>query len=280
MIRFATYLFESLHAFEESKLLRKLLALFAIYKCIYWILDYSLLFSDHSMVYKNNIAVPVWQWPAFVLYKSHSAILPMIFLGIVVVMSLYILISKKTFRSAFFILWIAVVNMINNVYCAISAGDVLFQHLLFFCIFLSDGSSGNNAFKNSLDLIIHNTGVIAIRLQICIVYFYAALAKILDQDWLDGNAVNMTLAVYDYSLPFSYDGYGGIGEFLNYLVILYQLLFPVLVWIRPIKKWYLLAGIIQHLFIAFVIGLPSFGLIMIAAYAIFFFPFSKTRKTS
>jgi hypothetical protein len=81
-------------------------------------------------------------------------------------------------------------------------------------------------------------------------------------------------------MPFSYDGYGMPGRILNYLVIWYQLLFPVLVWIKPIKKWYLLAGIVQHLFIAFVLGLPSFGLIMIVAYAIFYHPFSKTRKTS
>jgi len=38
----------------------------------------------------------------------------------------------------------------------------------------------------------------------------------------------------------------------------------------------LLLGIIQHLFIAFVLGLPSFGFMMIISYAIFYVPIKKT----
>ena len=59
---------------------------------------------------------------------------------------------------------------------------------------------------------------------------------------------------------------------LNYTVIAYQLLFSVFVWIQPLKKWFLLIGVVQHLFIAFILGLPSFGLIMIVAYAVFHKP--------
>jgi len=274
--RITAYLFDKLHAIDEARLVRKLLALFTIYKCIFWIVDYNLLFAEHSMIYKHDTFVPLWQWPAFILYKSHSITAPMLFLGIAISMSLYILFSGKTFRLAFFILWLVVVNIINNTYCATTAGEMLFQHMLFFCVFLSDGNLKKNSFVNGFDLVFHNSGIIALRAQICLVYFYAAFAKIFDQDWLDGNAVNMTLAVHDYSLPFSYDGFGLTGKILNYLVLTYQLFFLILVWFKKIKKWFLLIGVFQHLFIAFVIGLPSFGLIMIVAYAAFYAPFKKT----
>jgi hypothetical protein len=278
--KLVTYFFDKLQAFEEALVLRKTLVLYIIFKSIYWLWDYDLLFSDHSMIYKNDVPVPVWQWPAFILYRSHSMSLPMIFLGMLIMVSLYVLFSKKTFRLAFFILWIIMVNMINSVYCAASAGDMLSQHLLFFCIFLSDGSAKTTALGQALDTVFHNSGLIALRVQVCIVYFYAALTKLFDQDWINGDAINITLAIHDYSLPVLYEGYGGIGKVLNYLVLWYQLLFPVLVWIKPIKKWYLLIGILQHLFIAFALGLPSFGFIMIVAYAIFYVPYSKTQKTS
>jgi hypothetical protein len=278
--KIVTYFFDQRRAFEETKLLRKLLALFAFYKCIYWIWDYKLLFAEHSMVYKHASVIPIWQKPAFLLYTSYSNVLPMLFLGLATAMSLYLLFSEKAFRLVFFLLWISIVNIINNTYCASSAGDKLFENLLFFCIFLADGNSKGTPFLNSLDMAFHNSGLIALRFQVCLVYLFAAIAKLPNEDWMDGNAVNMTLAVHDYSLPIAYEGYGTIGKVLNYLVIWYQFLFPVLVWIRPIKKWYLLVGILQHLFIAFVLGLPSFGLIMIVAYAIFYAPISKTQKTS
>jgi hypothetical protein len=52
-------------------------------------------------------------------------------------------------------------------------------------------------------------------------------------------------------------------------VLGYQLLFPVLVWIKKIKKMFLLLGILMHLYIAFVMGLVEFGSVMIISYIIF-----------
>jgi hypothetical protein len=189
--RLITYFFDGLHGFEEGKLLRKLLAVFAIYKAVFWIVDYKALFSEQSMVYRNDVPVPFWQWPAFLLFKSHSHVLPILFLGLLIAVSLYVLFSERTCRLAFFILWIIVVNIINHVYCATSAGDMLFQHFLFFCIFLSDAAPKASELKQNLDSAIHNTGIVALRLQVCIVYFYAALAKLSDQDWINGDAVNI-----------------------------------------------------------------------------------------
>lgn len=275
MTSVVTYFFDELYAFKESQWLRKLLAVFSIYKCVYWILDYSLLFSADSITYKNNLSLPFWQKPAFLLYGSDSVTLPMSFLGITFLVALYILLSGRKFRLAFFILWFCIVNINNNVYTTLSAGDYLFQHLLFFCIFLSDSTEKATAFKNGIDISFHNAGIIALRLQVCIVYFYAAYAKLLDPDWMNGTAVNGTFSVHEFSMPFLYESDGLTGIVLNYLVIGYQVLFPLLVQLKKIKKWFLLIGVIQHLFIAFVIGLPSFGFIMIIAYSIFYVPGTK-----
>jgi hypothetical protein len=238
-------------------------------------MDYNLLFSVNSIIYKNVVSLPFWQKPAFVLFFSDSVSLPMSFLGVTVLTAIYVLVSRTNFRLAFFILWFCILNINNNVYSTLSAGDHLFQQLLFFSIFLSDGHQKHSPFKTDLDISVHNAGIIALRLQVCIVYFYAALAKLQDTDWLNGTAVGTTFAVHHYSSPFLYDSNGLLSVCMNYLVIGYQLLFPALVWIRSIKKWFLFIGVVQHLFIAFVIGLPSFGFIMIISYAIFYVPGSK-----
>lgn len=193
--------------------------------------------------------------------------------------ALYVLFSGKALRLAFFILWFGIMNINNNVYCTLSGGDYLFQHFLFFCIFLSNGSPKQSQLYSSLDTALHNTGVIAMQVQVCLVYFLAGYAKVIDADWLNGTAVNDVFSVRDYSLPFLYGSDAAFGKELNFLVIGYQLLFPILVWIDRIKKWFLLFGVLQHLFIAFVMGLPSFGFIMIIAYAIFYAPGRQTKNS-
>ncbi len=271
-----TYLFEQFHFIDEAKWLRKLLALFVVYKCFYWFCDYSLLFSADTMVFKNDTVLPFWQWPAFVLFRSDAGIVPMLFLTITFIVALYAFFSGGKLRLAFFILWFGVLNINNNVYPTLSGGDYLCQHLLFFCIFLSNTRPKLSVIHTSLDVVFHNMGMIALRVQICLVYFLAGYAKLLDVDWVNGNAISDSLAVHDYSAPFFYETSGTVGQVLNYLVIWYQLLFPILIWIKKIKKLYLLVGVLQHLFIVFTMGLPSFGFIMIVAYAAFYAPFKKT----
>lgn len=276
MNKIVTYFFNQLHFTDEAKWLRKLLAFFVIYKCFYWFSDYSLLFSGESIVFKNDTILPFWQWPAFVLFRSDSGIVSVVFLGLTFLAALYVLFSGERLRLAFLILWFGILNINNNVYPTLSGGDYLFQHLLFFCIFLSNTKPKLSAVYSSLDVALHNTGMIALRVQLCLVYFLAGYAKLLDADWVNGDAITDSLAVHDYSAPFFYKTSSSIGQVLTYLVILYQLLFPILIWIKKIKKWYLLVGVVQHLFIAFAMGLPSFGFIMIVAYAIFYVPFKKT----
>ena len=269
-----TYFFKEYRHVQEAQLLQKLLALFVLYKCFYWSLDFELLFSENSIVYFNETQIAAWRLPVFILFIAKSSFLSALFIVVAVISALNILFFKKQLRLTFFILWLIVGNINNYIFCSLSAGEYLFQHLLFFAMFLS---AGNNLKYADLDRAFHNTGVIALRIQVCLVYFLAGYAKLTDADWLSGNAVNGIFKVYDFSLPFLYQG-SSLGSFLTYTVIAYQLLFPVLVWLKKIKKCFLLIGVLQHLFIAFIIGLPSFGFIMIVAYAIFYSPYSKSKN--
>jgi hypothetical protein len=101
----------------------------------------------------------------------------------------------------------------------------------------------------------------------------AGYTKLLDPNWIVGDAISNIFKIHDYNIPVFYDvPFNSLTVFLNYVVIFYQLLFPVLVWLKSIKKWYLALGIIQHLFIAFAFGLPTFGFIMVISYSVFYAP--------
>ncbi len=261
---------------EESKWMKKAMAFYVFYKCLYWIMNFSLLFSDDSIIYHNNVQLSWWKNGAFILFNHPSPLCAGFFIGLNFLVAVYILFGSKFHRLAFFGLWFLVSNINNNVFCTMTGGDVLFQHLLFFCIFLSNGKPKQGLVMTDLDSAFHNTGVIALHIQVCLVYFLNGLAKLLDVDWANGKALSDSLAIYEFSLPLFYESKGAFTATLNYLVIWYQLLFPVVIYIKKIKKWYLLLGVTQQLFIIFILGLPSFGLIMIAAYAIFYSPSKKT----
>ena len=274
-----SYLFTEYRCVKEAHWLRKLLALFVVYKSLYWIMDYQLLFSPQSIVYSSTINLEIWRLPVFLLYNAQSSALNMIYLTITLAAGLYILFFKAYLRAIFFILWFTVSNINNLVFCSLSAGEYLFQHLLFFCIILSNNIEKRNPVAVELDKAFNNAGVLAIQIQVCLVYFLAGYTKLLDADWLNGTAVNDVFRIHHYSMPFLYESNSAFGKELNFLIIGYQLLFPILVWFKSIKKWYLLIGILQHLFIAFVMGLPSFGFIMIVSYAIFYVPGCKIKNS-
>lgn len=273
MNKVITYLFGDYRAINEAKWTQRLLALYILYKSVYWLFNFTLLFSENSLVYYRQVDLSLWRRPAFLLYNSLADNLSLAFIIISCACAILILFGSKFKRILFFILWFSITNIHNKVFSTLTGGDILFQHFLFFAAFLS--SERVNA---DWDKALHNTGVLALRIQLCIVYFYAGFAKILDADWMSGDAINDSLMIHDYSLPIYYSGLGGLGVFLNYTVLAYQLLFSILVWNQKIKKWFLLLGIIQHAFIGIAMGLPTFGLVMIIAYAIFYVPFESKEQ--
>jgi hypothetical protein len=178
------------------------------------------------------------------------------------------------------VIWWIVVNIHNKIYPTLTGGEFFLNQLLFFNCFISDKFVSKGNFISQLKICVHNFGVIAIIIQVCMVYFFAALAKLGDESWLNGTAVLKTAQVEQYSLHsivMSVEKFSWLFIILNYIVFAYQLLFPVLVWIKKIKKPFLVIGILTHLYIAFVMGLMSFGFIMILPY-VYFWPALTTEE--
>ena len=70
---------------------------------------------------------------------------------------------------------------------------------------------------------------------------------------------------------------GFMLQLATWVVLGYQLAFPVLVWFKKLRWPVLLMGTGMHLFIAFAMGLMDFGFAMLVAYVIFY-PNSYARK--
>jgi hypothetical protein len=109
------------------------------------------------------------------------------------------------------------------------------------------------------------------QLQVCIIYGYSGLDKLKGTRWWDGSAFWDVLSA------------GGLQRFdmsfvahapiviatVVYVVLLWEVYFPVLVWIPRLRLPMLAFGVAMHLGIFVFMNLPSFGFLMIVNYVLF-----------
>ena len=283
MQKVITYFFDDYRYKLQSLWFKRLLYIFVIIKCIYWLCYYNLLFGENSIVYTEPRSISFIKDIAFYLYNSTSTNLGYLFLVSAILLSILPIFcrshpewSRRVYFITDFILWLLILNISNKIYPTLTGGDYFLNQLLLFNCFLYCHAEGSRSIlthnkRQSFKIIFHNFASIAIVIQICVVYFLSALAKLNNEEWLNGSAISNTLQVQQYSLEiFSNTKQNALSFILNYLVLFYQLFFPLVIWFKKIKKPFLIIGIIMHLFIAFVMGLMSFGFIMILGYVYFY----------
>lgn len=291
MQKIISYFFDVYRYKLQSFWFKRVLYIFVTIKCVYWLCYYNLLFGENSIVYKEPHSIGFIKDIAFFLYNSTSNNLGYVFLVGAILLSILPFIFKKLYFISDFTLWLLIINISNSLYPTLTGGDFLLNQFLLFNCFLcchperpvlseveaSRSSLTNNKFQ-ALKIPLHNFASIAIIIQICLVYFLSAFAKLNNEEWLNGSAISTTLQVQHYSLNmFAYTKQNSFTSILNYVVLFYQLLFPVIIWFKKIKKPFLIIGIIMHLFIAFVMGLMSFGFVMILGY-VYFYDFKSDFK--
>ena len=241
--------------------------MFVLYKTLVYLINFNVLFSEDRLILNSVTSLGFKIDLAYVLSNYYSETL---LKGSIILTALFAvlgLLKKSTYVSNFG-LWFLVLNLSNFIYPTLTAGDYLLNQLLFFNVFFSHQQS-RFGILNELKVAIHNAGLLAIKIQICLAYLFAAWFKFIDVDWLNGLAVYQTFQTPEYSndlfkeIPYSW------CVVLNYATMLYQLCFPLLIWFRKYKVYLFIFGITQHLLIAFGMGLFSFGIIMILCYILF-----------
>ncbi|MFF4603971.1 hypothetical protein ACFY12_14715 [Streptomyces sp. NPDC001339] len=119
---------------------------------------------------------------------------------------------------------------------------------------------------------LHNLGVAAIGVQICLLYVVSGLAKVQGQMWQDGTALFYVLRIPEFEWP-------GVSRLLyendmlvvvgTYAATLFMVYFPLGVLVPRLRPWAALGSIGLHVSIALLMGLTSFALTMVACDLIF-----------
>lgn len=105
------------------------------------------------------------------------------------------------------------------------------------------------------------------RLQLLLVYAAAAAHKLTGSDWLDGTAVGKVAADPLFNLGWLLRT-PWLCIALTYAALAWMSTFPLAVWWRGTRRWWLFLGVVFHLCTAVFMGIPQMGLVFIACYAL------------
>lgn len=262
-----TYLFNRKKQSKEIAWFRNALYIFLLYKVFVYLFQFKALFSDERFIYHHVKHINPIVDSVFFLNNHYSVSLALTFIFSVVVLSIIGLLKKSNYLSNA-ILWLLIMNLTGFLYPTLTAGDYLLNQLLFFnCFFVSKESK--KLIWNDIKTALHNTALLAIKLQVCVAYFLAGYSKVIDVSWTSGEALFSIFQIPEFSNVFLASIPYSICMALTYFTMAYQLSFAFLVWFRPFKIWLFSFGILQHLLIAFGMGLFQFGIIMIICYILF-----------
>jgi hypothetical protein len=115
-------------------------------------------------------------------------------------------------------------------------------------------------------------GTRLIQIQLCVIYGFTGLEKLRGSAWWNGSAVwrvlgNEQLAPIDF---------GFLSRFtiplalMTFATLLFEIYFPVIVWIPQVRKPWMLLGVGFHTAAALTMGLPFFSVLMVISYLVFF----------
>jgi hypothetical protein len=111
-----------------------------------------------------------------------------------------------------------------------------------------------------------NLALRLMQLNLCMIYAAAGLAKLQGRVWWTGDAVLMILLAPEYRVG-DLTWLAAYPRFLNFLThatVAIEILYPVLVWVRPLRPIMVVGMILLHVGIDLTLGLTEFSLAMIA----------------
>ncbi|MCB9223119.1 MAG: HTTM domain-containing protein [Crocinitomicaceae bacterium] len=162
------------------------------------------------------------------------------------------------------------VNLFLKASIFFTGGEVLINILLFYMMFVHNVSKENKFYP--YQNLLNNVFFRIMLIQVCVLYFFSCIYKLPDENWTSGEAIMYVSRIPHFSsATFSalFQDNVVLSAIFTYLTLLYQGLFPLLVWFKRIKIPFLIVGVAFHLAIAFFMGIFTFAIIMIISYILF-----------
>lgn len=226
-----------------------------------------------SFSYYNDTRINIFKWLSPTELSAWFVLLTYI------LTSLGIMIGFKT-RISTIICFILMVSLQNRNYAILNSGDTIMRCMLFLMMFAPIHVKYSvDAYLREKDGMPYSTNVPILtlrlmQLQFSLVYLATTLFKLKGYDWVDGTAVYYTSRLVNFQrvvLPFIFD-FPSFVKFATWSALFIEFAMGTLVWVKELRIWVLLAGILLHLGIEVSMSIGFFEWVMIAGYMLFLEP--------
>ncbi len=173
-----------------------------------------------------------------------------------------------------FATWIVLflhLSLIERNYTVIYGADLIASVWLFYLGFINHTQAYSlRKTQNKKDLL-SSMGLRLLQIQLCVIYGYSGLEKLKGTAWWDGSAVWKVLT-NEQLAPIDFHFLSHAPSFLaltTMLTVIFEVYFPVIVWIPILRRVWLLVGLSFHIAAALFMGLPFFSIVMGLSYLVF-----------
>lgn len=155
----------------------------------------------------------------------------------------------------------------------VNGSDLVLSSFLFLGIFCNNSPAAKSELTRSLQTLKIAGCILIGQVQIAFMYLTSGWDKLISIEWRNGDAMYNLLHVDFYAVPWLRETLGNSDAAMlvtvSWMVILFELLFPVLIWFNKTKALILIPGVLFHLFIGLFLSLPDFALTMMWCYILF-----------
>ncbi|MBX2973821.1 MAG: HTTM domain-containing protein [Flavobacteriales bacterium] len=165
--------------------------------------------------------------------------------------------------------WVLFSSLVNLTWLGSTGGHQLIANVLFWMIFLPSEETDVPGAAVPPVRVLHVAAFWIIRLQLLLAYAVTGIQKLAGGHWLAGDAVGIVATDAAYG-PAWLAGMPWLAAVVNYGALLFQLTFPLAVWWRPTRHWWMAMGVVFHLATGLVFDIVDMGLAFLVVYPAWF----------
>lgn len=208
------------------------------------------------------------------------------FFGVFVAAAFCVTIGFQT-RLASIIAFIGIVSFHHRNVMLLHSGDFFLRIVTFWMMFANSGRAFSvdrliriaRGKESDGPQFVSPWPMRMIQLQVCMLYFDAFLWKIRGETWMNGLAIyysSRLVEFYRFPTPYVFEHLWTI-KLMTWGTLAIEFALGAMLWIKDLRYWILLGGVLLHLGIDWTMNIPLFAPIMITAYVTFIAPADLER---
>lgn len=251
-------------------LLRVIIGIYLLKEILLKSSSWDLLYSKQTLLQFNTHSVFAVSGIGDIFLKEHYL---SVIISYIIALIFFIIGLGKNITAFIVFCLLFLLQRLNN--AEVNGGDTLARFLIFYFIFansfeyFSVQKSKANAVKN----VVSNLAAYSMMIQLCIAYYFGFYNKVVNPYWQDGSAMYYIFNTHAYAssrLNQTLSQYNWLTVFFTYATLVLEASFPFLIWFKNCRTPLMIAGLLLHLSIYFLMMLYNLQIVFLSFYGLFF----------